>query len=94
MLEAPSGFEPENGAFAELCLTTWLPRPQQQPKLRPTFGGRKLNFGSLSLAILVPVRLRARGGAEFPTRRWRWDSGRLGVEKVPLKYCRKLSIHS
>ena len=26
-LEAPSGFEPENGGFADLCLTTWLRRP-------------------------------------------------------------------
>ena len=26
MLEAASGFEPENGGFADLCLTTWLCR--------------------------------------------------------------------
>ena len=26
MLEARAGIEPANGAFAELCLTTWLPR--------------------------------------------------------------------
>jgi hypothetical protein len=25
-LEAASGFEPENGGFADLCLTTWLCR--------------------------------------------------------------------
>ncbi len=24
--EAASGFEPENGGFADLCLTTWLSR--------------------------------------------------------------------
>ena len=26
VLEAASGFEPENGGFADLCLTTWLSR--------------------------------------------------------------------
>ena len=27
--EAPGGFEPPNGGFADLCLTTWLRRQQQ-----------------------------------------------------------------
>ena len=26
LFEATGGFEPPNGAFAELCLTTWLRR--------------------------------------------------------------------
>ena len=35
-VEAPSGFEPENGGFADLCLTTWLRRPvgkDRKPRL-------------------------------------------------------------
>ena len=37
-LEAASGFEPENGGFADLCLTTWLCRP-----LKKWSGKRDLN---------------------------------------------------
>ena len=29
-LEAPAGFEPANGGFANLCLTTWPRRPKAQ----------------------------------------------------------------
>ena len=29
-MEAEVGIEPTNGAFAELCLTTWLLRPYAQ----------------------------------------------------------------
>jgi hypothetical protein len=32
-VEAPSGFEPENGGFADLCLTTWLRRPVGNDRL-------------------------------------------------------------
>jgi hypothetical protein len=45
MLEAASGFEPENGGFADLCLTTWLCRLKKwsgkrdlNPRLRPWQG--------------------------------------------------------
>ena len=44
-LEAASGFEPENGGFADLCLTTWLCRQKKwsgkrdlNPRLRPWQG--------------------------------------------------------
>ena len=30
-LEAPGGFEPPNGGFADLCLTTWLRRLRTAP---------------------------------------------------------------
>ncbi len=38
-LEARVGIEPTNEAFAEPCLTTWLPRHRQQRKLNH-FGQR------------------------------------------------------
>ncbi|VTR68239.1 hypothetical protein DESC_70079 [Desulfosarcina cetonica] len=46
MMEAASGFEPENGGFADLCLTTWLCRLKKKwsgkrdlnPRLRPWQG--------------------------------------------------------
>ena len=31
-LEAASGFEPENGGFADLCLTTWLCRHKKMER--------------------------------------------------------------
>ena len=45
-MEAASGFEPENGGFADLCLTTWLCRHKKKwsgkrdlnPRLRPWQG--------------------------------------------------------
>ncbi len=30
--KAASGFEPENGGFADLCLTTWLSRPKKKKR--------------------------------------------------------------
>ena len=31
-MEAASGFEPENGGSADLCLTTWLCRPKKMER--------------------------------------------------------------
>ena len=31
ILEARVGIEPTNKGFADLCLTTWLPRPSGEP---------------------------------------------------------------
>src|ERR1022692_4972519 len=43
-LEAEVGIEPTNAAFAEPCLTTWLPRHQFRRSLVPSATGSKLKF--------------------------------------------------
>ena len=41
-IEAPPGFEPGNGGFADLCLTTWLRR--RTGKVGGVGGGRQVGY--------------------------------------------------
>lgn len=43
-MEARVGIEPTNGAFAEPCLTTWLPRPGVRPHLLHAERGEQAHF--------------------------------------------------
>src|ERR1035438_10727043 len=43
-LEARVGIEPTNAAFAEPCLTTWLPRHQIRRSLVPLLTSSKMKF--------------------------------------------------
>ena len=52
LLEAAIGIEPMNKAFAELCLTTWLRRPEKNMRAE----GSGMNKKSLTF-ILHPSAL-------------------------------------
>lgn len=73
-LEARVGIEPTNAAFAEPCLTTWLPRrpanPQNLPAPRP-------RFQSIS-----PILARIGAHLDCPGAR---PSGRFSIQTVLMK---------
>ncbi len=48
-MEARVGIEPTNKGFADLCLTTWLPRPTFRARLT-RFGGAGCHFRLLGKA--------------------------------------------
>ena len=54
-LEARVGIEPTDEAFAEPCLTTWLPRLQRTNKLNFFRTTSKFNRGSIRKSQLAPV---------------------------------------
>jgi hypothetical protein len=56
-VEAASGFEPENGGFADLCLTTWLCRLVPKDQFVYAYPARLSTF---LFVFCCPVR---RGGA-------------------------------
>jgi hypothetical protein len=54
-MEARVGIEPTDEAFAEPCLTTWLPRHQRMLKINFFRITSKFNRGSICRAQLAPV---------------------------------------
>ena len=49
-MEARIGFEPMDKGFADLCLTTWLPRRKTKP---PHYGGGKVTCVKLYFFVLA-----------------------------------------
>jgi nicotinamidase-related amidase len=99
-LEAPSGFEPLNKGFADLCLTTWLRRrlisAYHDDMAVPNRSGRcalallaavALAFGAS--AKIVPLKLRTRVEPFKGSGEWRETlvEERLAPEKSALILC-------